>query len=352
MKKLTKKPFLGLGLWKWKSKTILALLAICFTTAHMYSQNMTVSGTITDEITGESLFGVNIILKGSIRGVSSTMDGTYSIGDVSPNDVLLFTYLGYVEMELKIGNEKEINVALSPAIDELDELVIVGYGVKKKRNLTGSIVSISSDDISESNLQDPISAIQGRAAGVQVVSNSGSPGGGMSIKVRGNSSLNSGNTPLYVVDGVPIESNSLSTLNGTENFGLNPLADINPNDIQSIEILKDAASTAIYGSRAANGVVLITTKRGKSGKAQVDINISTGISSLTRKLSVLNASQYRDVVIDSYRNMDNPTQPNAIVIDSLNPRNSGDVDWQDEVLRIAPQHKIDFAVRGGTDDVK
>ncbi|MWW25241.1 SusC/RagA family TonB-linked outer membrane protein [Algibacter lectus] len=350
MKKLTKKPFLGL--WKWKSKTILALLAICFSTAHMYSQNMTVSGKITDEITGESLFGVNIILKGSIRGVSSDMSGVYSIGDVSPNDVLLFTYLGYVDMELKIGSENEINVALSPAIDELDELVIVGYGVKKKRNLTGSIVSISSDDIGESNLQDPISAIQGRAAGVQVVSNSGAPGGGMSIKVRGNSSLNSGNTPLYVVDGVPIESNSLSTLNGTENFGLNPLADINPNDIQSIEILKDAASTAIYGSRAANGVVLITTKRGKSGKAQVDINISTGISSLTRKLSVLNASQYRDAVIDSYRNMDNPTQPNAIVIDSLNPRNSGDVDWQDEVLRIAPQHKIDFAVRGGTDDVK
>lgn len=352
MEKLTKIPFLGILKRKFKSKSILALLAICFASAQMYSQNMTVSGKITDEITGEPLFGVSIILKGSIRGVSSDMDGTYIMDNISANDVLMFSYLGYIEKGVKISDKNKVNVALSPSVDELDELVIVGYGVKKKRNLTGSIASISAEEIAETNLQDPISAIQGRAAGVQVVSNSGAPGGGMSIKVRGNSSLNSGNSPLYVIDGVPIESNSLSSLNGTENFGLNPLADINPNDIQSIEILKDAASTAIYGSRAANGVVLITTKRGESGKAQIDVNIFTGISSLTRKLSVLNASQYRQVVIDSYRNMDNPTQPNAIVIDSLNPRNSGDVDWQDELLRTAPQHKIDFSVRGGTDDVK
>lgn len=352
MEKLTKNPFLVILKRKFKSKSILALLAICFASAQMYSQNMTVSGTITDEITGEPLFGVNIILKGSIRGVSSDIDGTYIMDNISANDVLMFSYLGYVEKGVKIGNKNKVNVALSPSVDELDELVIVGYGVKKKRNLTGSIASISAEEIAETNLQDPISAIQGRAAGVQVVSNSGAPGGGMSIKVRGNSSLNSGNSPLYVIDGVPVESNSLSSLNGTENFGLNPLADINPNDIQSIEILKDAASTAIYGSRAANGVVLITTKRGESGKAQIDVNIFTGISSLTRKLSVLNASQYRQVVIDSYRNMDNPTQPNAIVIDSLNPRNSGDVDWQDELLRIAPQHKIDLSIRGGSDDVK
>ncbi len=352
MEKLTKNPFLSILKRKFKSKSILALLAVCFASAHMYSQNMTVSGKITDGITGESLFGVNIILKGSIRGASSDLNGIFSMDNISPNDVLMFSYLGYVDTEVEIGNKNEINVALSPSVDELDELVIVGYGVKKKRNLTGSIASISAEEIAETNLQDPISAIQGRAAGVQVVSNSGAPGGGMSIKVRGNSSLNSGNSPLYVIDGVPIESNSLSSLNGTENFGLNPLADINPNDIQSIEILKDAASTAIYGSRAANGVVLITTKRGKSGKAQIDVNIFTGISNLTRKLSVLNASQYRQVVIDSYRNMDNPVQPNAIVIDSLNPRNSGDVDWQDELLRIAPQHKIDLSIRGGSDDIK
>ncbi|MGY8911566.1 MAG: TonB-dependent receptor plug domain-containing protein, partial [Flavobacteriales bacterium] len=131
-----------------------------------------------------------------------------------------------------------------------------------------------------------------------------------------------------------------------------PLSDINPSDIQSIEILKDAASTAIYGSRAANGVVLITTKRGKSGKAQIDVNILTGVSEITRKLSVLNATQYRQVILDSYANMDNPTVPNGIVLDSLNPRNNGDVDWQSELLRVAPQYKVDLSVRGGSENVK
>src|SRR5690606_2410815 len=151
---------------------------------------------------------------------------------------------------------------------------------------------------------------------------------------------------------VPIESNSLSSLNGTENFGLNPLADINPDDIASIEILKDAASTAIYGSRAANGVVLITTKRGTEGKAQVTANFMTGVSSITRHLSVLNASQYRAAVIDSYNNMDNPEEPFWTIVDSLNPSNNGDIDWQRELLRSAGQYKVDLAVRGGSDKVQ
>ena len=130
MEKLTKNPFLGIWKRKFKSKSILALLAICFASAHMYSQNMTVSGKITDEITGESLFGVNIILKGSIRGVSSDVDGSYIIDNISPSDVLMFSYLGYIEKEVRIGNKNKVNVGLSPSVDELDELVIVGYGVK------------------------------------------------------------------------------------------------------------------------------------------------------------------------------------------------------------------------------
>ncbi|MBJ7881655.1 SusC/RagA family TonB-linked outer membrane protein [Gelidibacter salicanalis] len=328
------------------------LFLVCCAFSNGYSQNQSVSGRITDEATGEPLFGVNVIVKGTLNGVSSDLNGNYSIKNVTPENILMFSYMGFTDQEIRIGNTTEINVILIPSVDQLDELVIVGYGTKKKRNLTGAIVSVGSEDIDKSNLQDPISILQGRAAGVQVTSNSGAPGGGMSIKVRGNSSLNSGNSPLYVVDGVPIESSSLSSLNGSENFGLNPLADINPGDIQSIEILKDAASTAIYGSRAANGVVLITTKRGISGKAQVDLNISSGVSEIPRRLSVLNASQYRQVILDSYRNMDNPVTPNGIILDSLNPKNNGDVDWQKELLRIAPQNKIDLSVRGGTDDLK
>ena len=353
MKKNTQNLLSNFFRWKLLNKLFIPFIFIFFTIAtNGQSPNINVTGKVTDNITGESLIGVSISVKGTAKGVTSDLDGMYSISQISKGDILLFSYLGYDKLEVKIENEKILNVTLSAASNELSEVVIVAYGKKKKRNLTGSIASVSSEAIAESNAQDPISAIQGRAAGVQVVSNSGAPGGGMSIKVRGNSSLNSGNTPLYVVDGVPIESNSLSSLNGTENFGLNPLSDINPSDIQSIEILKDAASTAIYGSRAANGVVLITTKRGKSGKAQIDVNILTGVSEITRKLSVLNATQYRQVILDSYANMDNPTVPNGIVLDSLNPRNNGDVDWQSELLRVAPQYKVDLSVRGGSENVK
>ncbi|UZR96419.1 SusC/RagA family TonB-linked outer membrane protein [Chondrinema litorale] len=310
-----------------------------------------VSGNVSSAEDGEPLPGVNILVTGSNEGTTSDIDGNYSLV-VSEGSTLQFSYIGFETQSVEVGNQSTINVKLNPDMAQLEEIVVVGYGTQKKRNVTGSVVSVGSDDIDQMNLQDPISVLQGRAAGVQVVSNSGAPGGGMSIRVRGNSSLNSGNSPLYVVDGVPIESNSLSSLNGTENFGLNPLADINPRDIVSIEVLKDAASTAIYGSRAANGVIMITTKRGEEGKAQVSLEVSRGVSEVTRKLDVLNASQYRQVIIDAYNNMDDPVDPTWAVIDSLNPKNNGDVDWQDELYRVAPQYKIDFAVRGGADNMK
>ncbi len=345
------------SLERWKIKLLSRsiygfLFLICCISTNVYSQDLIVSGKITEEATGEPLLGVNVIVKGTTTGVSSDFDGIYTIENLTSENILVFSYLGFSDQEVKVGNKTEINVILKPAVDQLDELVIIGYGTKKKRNLTGAIVSVGSDAIDKSNLQDPISILQGRAAGVQVTSNSGAPGGGMNIKVRGNSSLNSGNSPLYVIDGVAIESNSLSSLNGSENFGLNPLADINPGDIASIEILKDAASTAIYGSRAANGVVIITTKRGISGDAQVDLSITSGVSEIPRMLSVLNASQYRAVILDSYRNMDNPVTPNGIILDSLNPKNNGDVNWQRELLRIAPQNKVDLSVRGGSENLK
>lgn len=328
--------------------------AVLFTLVSIssYGQDATVSGKVTNASTGEPLLGVNVILKGTSKGVSTDLDGNYSISQVAPDAVLSFSFLGFEPKEVSVSSQSSINVVLTPVANELDELVIVGYGKKKKRNLTGSIASVGSEEIEQTNQQDAVSILQGRAAGVQVTSNSGAPGGAMTIRVRGNSSLNSGNDPLYVVDGVPIESNSLSSLNGTENFGLNPLADINPGDIESIEVLKDAASTAIYGSRAANGVVMITTKRGKEGKAQINLNVFTGVSEITRRLSVLNASQYREVILDSYRNMDNPVEPIFAVLDSLSPRNNGDVDWQEELLRVAPQYKIDLSVRGGSESVK
>lgn len=314
-------------------------------------QQTIIKGKVQDT-NGQPVVGASVRVNNvSGEGTLTNKDGSFTLS-VSPQDKLTITYLGKEPVTITIGNKSDLLIELKDKSVVMDDLVVVAYGQQKKRNLTGSIASVGSEEISKTSLQDPISILQGRAPGVQITSNSGSPGGEMTIRVRGNSSLNAGNNPLFVVDGIPIESNSLSSLNGSENFGLNPLADINPDDISSIEILKDASSTAIYGSRAANGVVLITTKRGAAGAAQITANFMSGVSAITRHLSVLNASQYRDVVLDSYYNMDSFEEPYWTVLDSLNPSNNGDIDWQRALLRTAGQYKVDLAVRGGSDKVQ
>lgn len=317
------------------------------------TQQAPVSGKIIDGETGRPLPDVNVLVKGTTSGVKSNAEGIYTLNVSSPNAVLVFSYVGYQQQEIKIGSRRDINIRMSRAVAELDEVIAVGYGQQKKRDITGAISSISSKAIENTPVKDLMSAMQGRVAGVQVVSNSGAPGDGISITVRGQSSLNSGNDPLYVIDGVPVESGSISQLNGFESHGLNPLADINPGDIESIEVLKDAASTSIYGSRAANGVILITTKHGKVGKGKVNVRFYTGLSKITRQLDVLNASEWRDIIIDSYKNLDayngatNPSEPHWTAIDSLNPMNSGDVDWQSLMYRTAKQNQLDVSVSGG-----
>ena len=333
-------------------QTVLLLITVFTMAFGALAQDGTIQGVVKDAESGELLIGVAVMVKGSTAGVVSDIDGTFSISDVEVGDILRFTYLGYSPKEVSVESMGVLNVSMQSSSSDLDEFVVIGYGVQEKRNLTGSITSVGSEEVQKTNVQDPISLLQGRASGVQVTSNSGAPGGGMTINIRGNSSLNSGNTPLYVVDGVPLETNVSSSLNGSENFGLNPLAAINPSDIASVEVLKDAASTAIYGSRAANGVVLITTKRGKAGKAQVTLNVSSGVSEITRKLDVLNASQYRSAVLDSYRNSSGDREPISAIVDSLSSTNNGDVDWQSELLRKAWQTNVDLSILGGTEDFK
>lgn len=329
------------------------LFSILFLTCQISeAQQRSISGYVKDANTNVALAGVTVEVSGTSQATSTDGKGFFRLESVTNNQELVFKMLGYTNQQIKINDQTEVNVFLSSASTAIEETVVVGYGRQKKRNLTGSVVSVGSSEIEKTTLQDPISILQGRAPGVQVSSNSGAPGSEMTIRVRGSSSLNSGNNPLFVVDGIPIESNSISSLNGTENFGLNPLADINPNDIASIEILKDAASTAIYGSRAANGVVMITTKRGAEGKPEILVNATTGISNLTRKLSVLNGQQYREAVLDSYYALPNPEEPYYTIIDSLNPMNNGDVDWQDALTRTAKQYKIDVSVRGGSKAAK
>lgn len=317
-------------------------------------QQKRVTGTVTDAATGERLPGVTVIIKGTTTGVASDIDGNYAIDVPSASTVLQFTSVGYAAQEITVGTRNVINVQLQGDVTMIDELVVIGYGFKKKRDLTGSISSVSAAALEDTPVKDVLSALQGRAPGVVVTANSGAPGAGITVRVRGHSSLNSGNDPLYVIDGIPVESSSQSLLNGYDMHGLNPLADINPGDIESIEVLKDAASTAIYGSRAANGVVLITTKRGKEGKGKVTLNYFSGVSEITRHLGVLNAQQWRQIIIDSYRNLDRhnnaatPTELHWTAIDSLNPMNNGDVDWQSVMYRKAWQHQVELGAQGGT----
>jgi TonB-dependent starch-binding outer membrane protein SusC len=321
-------------------------------------QKLMVSGTITDAATGEVMPSVNVVIKGTSIGVATDNAGKYTIEVPSPALILQFSFIGYQTIEVTVGNQTNIDMALKSNVTEMEELVVIGYQTKRKKDITGAISSISGGSIASAPVKDVLTAMQGRASGVQVISNSGAPGDGVTVRVRGFSSLNSGNDPLYVIDGIPVESTTMSTLNAYDNHGLNPLSDINPADIESIEILKDASSSSIYGSRAANGVVLITTKRGHEGKPTVTLSGQVGYSKLPRELSVLNAAQWRDIVIDSYKNLDyyngatTPTEPHWTAIDSLNPMNSGDIDWQKLMYRTAKQYEANFSVQGGNADSK
>ena len=313
-----------------------------------------ISGVVRDASSEEPLSGVSVMKKGAAEGTVTNSEGRYSIA-ASEGSVLVFSFVGYNSTEVTVAAGETLDVRLTKSAADLDDVVVIGYGVQKKRDLTGAIASVNFKDIANTPTKDVLSAIQGRMAGVQVVSNSGAPGDGIAVTIRGQSSLNSGNDPLYIIDGIPMEASSISQLNGFDYHGLSPLSYINPDDIQSIEVLKDASSTAIYGSRAANGVVIITTKSGKSGAAQITLNAYTGISKIARHLDVLNATQWRANVLDAYKNLDiynnatTPTIPHWSVSDSLNPMNNGDVDWQDVMYRTAHQNQADISVSGGSD---
>jgi TonB-linked SusC/RagA family outer membrane protein len=326
-------------------------------TAAVSQQEINVSGTVS-EVSGALLPGVTVAVKGTAKGTMTDANGKFLLSNVPDNAILIFSFVGMKPQEIPVAGKTLINVIMVEESIGIDEVIAIGYGTQKKRDISGSIVSVSSKSIENTPVKDVMSVLQGRASGVQVVSNSGAPGDGITVTVRGQSSLNSGNDPLYVIDGVPVETTSLSQLNGYEQHGLNPLSDINPRDIESIEVLKDGASTSIYGSRAANGVILITTKRGVDGKSKVSLNISSGVSKITRQLSVLNATQWRAIIIDSYNNLDDYNNKTTYAdahwtaLDSLNPMNSGDVDWQSVMYRTAWQKQADFSVVGGNEAAK
>ena len=245
------------------------------------SVERSVSGQVTD-ISGEPMIGVNVMVKGSSNGVVTNMDGKYEIKIGTPGEILQFSFLGYLPQERKIGSNRNLNIVLEEDVKKIDEVVVVGYSVQKKKDITGAVSTILAKDIENIPVNDFGSALAGRSAGVQVITPSGKPNEGFSIRVRGATSINAGNEPLYVVDGVPTSDTKT----------------INPSEIESITVLKDASSAAIYGNAGANGVVLITTKKGRKGEAQIELNAYYGFSERAKKMDVLNKQEYQDLLSD------------------------------------------------------
>jgi len=297
----------------------------------VYAQGATVRGKVSAE-SGEALPGVNVVVKGSSRGTTSDIDGSYTLEGVKPEDVLVFSFIGYTAQEITVGQRTNLEVVLGADVETLGEVVVVGYGTQRKIETTGSIASVKSDDIVQTPVTNVAQGLQARVAGVQVTQNSAAPGGNVSVRVRGTNSINGSSEPLYVVDGIQI-----SNTGGVND--VSPLAMINPNDIESVDILKDASATAIYGARGANGVVLITTKRGKGGATRVTYEGYYGIQEVRKKLDVLNASEFAQLENDVYKT--------AIYAD---PAAEGQgVNWQDLIFRKAPVESHQLSVNGGSE---
>ena len=317
-----------------------SLKAESVTDNSIFQQGIKVSGTVKST-EGDILLGINVIVKGTSIGAVTDFDGHYEITVPDQNAVLVFSYVGYKNKEVTVGNQTVINVSMEPDLSTLSEVVVIGYGTQKKLDLTGAVSSISSDDLKAVPTASFEQALQGRAAGVQVTQSNGVPGGQTSIRIRGTNSVNASSEPLYVIDGMLVNSDNNETSIGGRGPGLGALSTINPSDIESIEILKDASATAIYGSRGANGVVLITTKRGKEGKGTINFNTYYGVQQVSKKLDLLNARQFAELVnaadINAGRNPE-----------YVNPSTLGEgTDWQKELFRIAPTADYELSFSGG-----
>ncbi|GAB3254410.1 TonB-dependent receptor [Larkinella harenae] len=304
----------------------------------------TVSGKVTSD-NGESLPGVSILLKGTTMGTTTDVNGSYSLSLPAADGVLVFSYIGFQSQEIPVNGRSTINVTLSTDVQALSEVVVVGYGTQRRQELTTAVTSVGSQAIERQPVAGFDQALQGQAPGIQVTAPSGAPGAGINIRIRGNNSISLTNSPLYVIDGVPVLPTYDQEL-GIGNQRPNPLNTLNPNDIESIDVLKDGAAAAIYGLRASNGVVVITTKRGKSGKPQVSLNMYYGSQQLRRKIDMLNARQFADYFNEAEAAAGNP--PAFTNLDNL-PYNT---DWQDAVYRTGPIQNYQISLSGGTDKTK
>jgi len=297
---------------------------------------LTITGIVTTDHDRNPAPGANIIVKGTTIGTITDLDGKFSL-EVEQGVVIQISFIGYLSQEIVVGDETNFNINLKEDVTQLDEVVKVGYGTMKRSDLTGAVVSVSSEDIKSSASTSLDQALQGRAAGVLVTQNSGQPGGGVTVQIRGINTLNENNEPLYVIDGIPIS--------GYTGDNTNALAIINPNDISSMEVLKDASATAIYGSRAANGVVLITTNRGQQGETQISYDGSFGIQQLPKYVNVLDLQEYATFLNEREEIIGFGSKP-----EFADPSVLGEgTNWQEEMFQVAPQQSHNLALTGGNE---
>lgn len=336
-------------------------------TGFAQTEKVTVTGMVTDQSDGSILPGLSIVEKGTTNGTTVNNMGRYTL-TVSPNAILVYSYIGFISQEIEVKNQSTINVAMVADVTQLQDVIVVGYGTQKKSQITGAIASVDNKEFKDQPVTNLASSIQGRVSGLNVTTPSGTPGAGLLINIRGN------NSPLYVVDGIPMISQSNSSLStsfdtegNTVGNGqtLSSISDINPNDIESIEILKDASAASIYGARAANGVILITTKRGKSGKPSMNFNVYYGLQSISRPIEFMGSREFRDLVEEARQNdldkyNDDPLYfgagfDPAVLTDPLQNFDLSkgvNTNWLDEVSQVAPISNYEISLGGGNENTK
>ncbi len=321
---------------KWPK---ILLLALMFCTVfyenvfaehpHLRTANLppvTIEGTIRDGSNDKPLEGATIVVKGSSTSAVSGASGNFTITAPDNNSILVISFVGYVTQEVPVGSGNRLNVSLSPTSSELNQVVVIGYGTQKSKDITGAVKSLKNEDFNKGIINSPQELLQGKISGVNVTSASGQPGGILGISIRGPGGVRTGSTPLFVVDGLPLDNSSTG--------GGDPLNFINPQDIESIDVLKDASATAIYGSRGANGVILITTKRGKAGMSSLGFSSNIGFSKIANPLPVLTAAEFRKEVPKLGGTLDDE---------------GGSTDWQKEVTRTAITQNYNLTLSGGAD---
>lgn len=322
-----------------KDRSVFILGLLLFFSLNIIAQSKTIKGVVTDAETGSPLPGVTILVKGTTNGVATDFDGNYTLTTEDINATIIFSYVGYITQEINISGKTTLNISLTPDVQSLDEVVVIGYGTAKKSDLTGSVVAISGSDLKEQPIPNVAEALTGRLAGVQVSSAEGSPDSEIKIRIRGGGSITQDSSPLIIVDGFPVNS----------------ISDVSSSDIENITVLKDASSTAIYGSRGANGVVIITTKSGKAGKVSVSFNMFYGVKKIANTIDVLDPEdfvkwQYEYALLRDSEDIDSYERYFGLWQDYDQYLGLSGTNWQKQIYgQMGEVESRDIAIRGGSE---